>query len=319
MMNGQDLTIEISSDLSLLESEEDGSTSRVEKLSRSAYERRRWPYLLAQPIYWLIILWVIAKKKIYQLVGRKTSPFINTLWMDGLGPVMRQVKEGAASWKALDLIYNYRFGTSGLIDDFWLGMINGQAVRNRLKLAKQEIRRAIRTFSSEAEVRIVSLACGSAEGVLEEIARFKEKGIIVRALLVDMDQTALEYAERLARQLEVADQVETIKANVFKVSRLAADFHPHVIEMLGLLDYLPQDRAIWLADRIKSVLLPGGLFLTCNIRPNVEQFFLKWVINWPMIYRTSQELAEVASQAGFEDFRLIYEPLRVHGLVIARK
>jgi hypothetical protein len=45
----------------------------------------------------------------------------------------------------------------------------------------------------------------------------------------------------------------------------------------------------------------------------VEQHFLKWVINWPMVYRTPQELSEVAEKAGFKSYRIIYEPLKVHG------
>ncbi|MFA5318880.1 MAG: hypothetical protein WC387_00765, partial [Candidatus Paceibacterota bacterium] len=60
-------------------------------------------------------------------------------------------------------------------------------------------------------------------------------------------------------------------------------------------------------------------YLTCNIAPNFEQHFLKWVINWPMIYRSPRELADVIEQACFDDFRLIYEPLMIHGIVVAHK
>ena len=57
------------------------------------------------------------------------------------------MKEGSTSWRALEEIYNYNFGRrdglGGLVDDFWEGMLNCQAVRNRLKVAKNELRRAI--------------------------------------------------------------------------------------------------------------------------------------------------------------------------------
>lgn len=285
------------------------------------YELNRWPYLLAMPLMWGITLWVIAKKTLYRLFN-KNAPSINTLWYDGLGNFSRGIKEGAASWKALEIIYNYRPGVNmtlgGIIDDFWVGgMINAQAVRNRLKLAKQEVRKAILKFSDQGEIRIMSLACGSAQGIIEIIAEFKKSGITVRAMLVDIDQSALDYAKQLAETYGVGDRVEVLKNNVFKVKRIASGFKPHIIEMLGLLDYLDQNKAVRLATLISESLENGGVFLTCNIRPNFEQHFLKWVINWPMIYRTPVQLIEIAATPGFDKYKVIYEPLKVHGLLIA--
>lgn len=286
------------------------------------FEKNRWQYLLALPVYWLLILWVMAKKKICDLLGR-VRPATNTLWMDGLGSEMMQIRKGAASWKALNLIYNHRFGEKktlgGLIDDFWIGMINAQAVRNRFKMVKREVRQELLSFRHEPEVRIISLACGSAQAILEVIAEFKKAGVLVRALLVDIDQTAIDYASRLAQELDVADRVETRKMNVFRASRLVRDFNPHVVEMLGLLDYLNRDQAIWLIGGIYRELMPDGLFLTCNIAPNPERAFLKWVIDWEMVYRRPEDLVDVIASSGFADYRLIYEPLNVHGIVAARK
>jgi len=264
----------------------------------------------------------MAKKKIRRLLG-KPDPSINVLWFDGLGSSCRKVKDGAASWRALDEIYNYQFGQEkglqGVVNDFWEGMLNCQAVRNRLKLVKQEVRRAILQFSNHQEVRLLSLAAGSAQGIIEVVAELKANDIRVRALLVDIDQTALDYSIQLARQYGVGDQIETIRTSVAQVSRISREFRPQIIEMLGLLDYIPQDKAVRLIRKIYESLEAKGIFLTCNIRDNLERSFLKWVVNWSMIYRTPGELAEVVNKAGFGDCRLVYEPLRIHGLVIAQK
>lgn len=286
------------------------------------FEKRRWPYVLTMPISWLLTLWVILKKSICRWLG-KPDPDINTFWFDGLGLSCRKVKEGHASWGALDEIYNYQFGgrngLGGFVDDFWEGMLNCQAVRNRLKLIKQEIRRAILRFSNHEEVRLLSLAAGSAQGVIEVMAELKAKGIRVRALLLDIDQTALDYAILLADRHGVGDQIEMVKTSVAQVIRVSQDFRPQVIEMLGLLDYIPQDKAIRLVEKIRQSLETKGIFLTCNICHNIERRFVHWVVNWPMIYRTPAELAEIVTEAGFSDYRLIYEPLKIHGLLIAQK
>jgi hypothetical protein len=320
-MNGQGLTIEIASEASWL-AEEAGTVGHAVGTPRSVYEKRYWPYVLTLPISWLLTLWVMAKKQLRQALGLP-GPSINTLWFDGLGSELMQIKGTAAGWKALDIIYNHQFGgkrtIGGLLDDFWIGMVNAQAVRNRLKVVTMEVRRALVQFANEPEVRIMSLACGSAEAVIKVVSRLKRQGITVKVLLVDINPAALAYAEQLAEQYGVRDRIQTLQANALKNLDFARDFKPHVVEMLGLLDYLPQDTAIRLSSQIRQSLMPGGLYLTCNIAPNFEQHFLKWVINWPMIYRSPRELADVIEQSCFDDFRLIYEPLMIHGIVVAHK
>ena len=295
---------------------------RTRLIKTVEFETRRWPYYLALPVMWLLTIWVMAKKAVYKLFG-KPGPKISTLWFDGLGLSCRKLKENAASWRALDETYNYQFGShnglGGLVDDFWEGMLNCQAVRNRLKLVKQEIRQAILRFSDHEEVRVFSLAAGSAQGVIEVMAELKAQNIKIRTLLVDIDPTALSYAQELAKRYGVADQIEMVRANVAQVARISRNFQPQVIEMIGLLDYIPQNKAIRLVRKIHESLRTKGIFLTSNINHNVEQCFLQWGINWQLIYRSPEELAEIVSEAGFSDFRLIYEPLKIHGLVIAQK
>ena len=321
VMNRQSLTIEIASEANWL-AEEVGTVGHTVGASRSVYEKCLWPYVLTLPIAWSLTFWVMVKKQLRQVFGLP-SPSINTLWFDGLGLELRQIKGTAAGWRALDIIYNHQFGgkstIGGLLDDFWIGMVNAQAVRNRLKVVTIEIRRALVQFANEPEVRIVSLACGSAEAVIKVVSHLKRQGVVVKVLLVDINPEALAYAERLAERHGVGDRIQTLQANALKNLDFARDFKPHVVEMLGLLDYLPQKMAIRLSSQIRRSLVSGGLYLTCNIAPNFEQHFLKWVINWPMIYRSPQELADVIGRAGFDDFRLIYEPLMIHGIVIAHK
>lgn len=291
-------------------------------LTVSAFETKRWLYYLALPIMWFLTIWAMAKKRIHSFQN-SLKPEVNTYWFDGISPNLNAVKRGAASWKALEFIYNWHFGQNkglrGFVEDFWFGMLNAQAVRNRLKLIKQEVKRAILRFSNHQEVRILSLAAGSAQGIIEVMAELKSKGVKVKALLVDIDPSALAYAQELARKNDVIDQIAVVNASVATVSKVAQRFKPQIIEMLGLLDYIHKEKAIRLVEKIHESLEPKGIFLTCNIRHNIERHFMKSVVDWPMIYRTPADLAEIVSNAGFEDYRLVYEPLKIHGLVVAQK
>src|ERR1035437_5619830 len=247
------------------------------------YERNRWPYILTMPISWLMTFWVMVKKvifrKICKLVGGKLPDRItNSIFFDHFAEKLRLIKEGSASWKALEIIYNHVFGQIktlvGKLEDFWIGMMNAQSVRNRLKLIKIILRETLLKFGNKS--KIMSLACGSAQAVLEVIAELKAEGINVQVCLVDISKEALQYARDLADKLGISTQVEILQLDIIrKTNRLPKDFDPDIIEMLGLLDYIPEKRAVGIFKQILDRLSPGGYFLTCNIRPNIEMYFLK--------------------------------------------
>ncbi|KKK96808.1 hypothetical protein LCGC14_2659070 [marine sediment metagenome] len=276
-------------------------------------------YFVFLPIMWLLSLWVLFKKKLF---GKLKT---NTFWFDGLSVPCRKIKEGAGSWKALDVIYNYDFGKdesiNGKVSDFWIRIINAQAVRNRLRLSKYLLREQIEKFSRYKEVRVLSIASGSAQGLIEVMKKFKDKNIIVRATLLDLDPTAIEYSRRIAREMRVEDQVTFLNKSVSVLEKEIRSFDPHIIEMIGFLDYRPYHKAIKLIQRVRNLLLPGGVFLVSNTRYNPEAFFLKWVIDWSMIYRSPKKLAEIIIKAGFksENCEMIYEPFKIHGIAICRK
>lgn len=292
-------------------------------LSREpSYEAVKWPYIVFAPLMWVLAMWVAVKKVTWRLAGGTLTT--NTFWFDGLGESCRAIKENAMNWNALDIIYNHQFrykhGIRGKVDDFWIGMLNAQAVRNRLKMLKHELSLAISSYEhKDTEIKVLSLGSGAAQGIIEVIASLKDRGIVLKALLLDMDQSALDYAKELAYRNGIEDQVSTVNARLSDTVAIAQQFKPDIIEMIGLLDYLPHKKAAGMLQRICDVLPSGGTFIVCNIRHNVEQWFLKWVINWGMIYRNPAALKAIVEDGGFKNYRLMYEPLRIHGMVVATK
>ena len=150
----------------------------VDKNPDLGYERNRWSSIYRLPLMWILALWVALKKKIW---GPNLK--INTYWVDGISPVCKEIKERATTWKALDIIYNRKFGQKKdfgeMVADFWLKILNAQEVRNRLKLTKQklkeEIEECLKRDQTGSRVRLLSIASGSAQGVIEVIQEFKQK------------------------------------------------------------------------------------------------------------------------------------------------
>ena len=165
---------------------------------------------------------------------------------------------------------------------------------------------------------MLSLACGSAQGVIEIMAEYKSRGIVVETLLVDLDQTALDYAQRMAEKYGVEDRIKTVKTNVLRAGKIVRDNEPDIVEMVGLLDYLPQRTASELIKKIYASMTKGVL-LVANINYNIERSFVQHVVNWRMIYRDPCELLELVNGAQFDEIRLVYQPLMIHGVLIACK
>ncbi len=286
--------------------------------NNNGYDTKRTLYFLTLPLMLVFAGWVFLKKKI---IGR--NPETNILWFDGLSRSCRMVKEGAASWRALDIIYNFTFtgrGIEGIVENYWFGMMNAQAVRNRFKLVKRELMWAIIEIAkTEKEIRLLSLASGSAQPIIEAINELREFNI--KATLVDLDPSAIDYSRQLAKRYGVEDRITFVVGSLSALGRITNGRRPHIIEMVGFLDYRPTAKATHLIKKIHDVLLPGGIFLTANICPNPEQYFLKWVINWSMIYRRSEELGEILVNAGFspKNCQIFCEPLKFYAIAICRK
>lgn len=286
------------------------------------YEKDKLSGILKLPIMLVLAFWVAIKKKI---LGPNLK--INTFWVDGVSPICREIKEKAATWRALDLIYNHKFGQKKdfgeRVADFWLKILNAQAVRNRLKLVKQNLREEIERISAstDSEIRLLSVASGSAQGVIEVIQEFKQKGGKIRAIFLDLDPTAIEHSRKLAQQAGVIEHITFINKGANVLEEAAKGFHPQIIEVVGFLEYRPKERAIELVKRIYNVLVPNGTLLISNINYNPEIPFFNWVIDWQMIYRTPQELVEILIKGLFnpKSCKVFYEPLKIYSLAICKK
>jgi len=249
----------------------------------------------------------------------------------------RDIKRLRASHQALEIIYTYAWKKtkgSNMLDRvvthlnqrFFIS--NCKAVRNRLKLVRNEVKRAIlalgRNFGKK-EITIVSLGAGSARAIIEVLAELMWLHYPLRftVILVDISKSALRYSERLAEEFGIADSVNWIRVCglLEEFIKNTHDHRPDIIEMVGVMDYFDKIASLDAISQIYDILNPQGTLITCNVRDNPEKLFLDRVLEWPMTYREPEELAEIMLSSGFDgqDVDIIYEPLLIHGVVVARK
>ena len=282
---------------------------------------------VAQILFAKIFNWGSPLMKIMWEMGRDPK-HISSTFVDRFSRYNHQAKWGAAGWKSLDVFYNYwenvqpklNGNFEGWITRYWIErMENRQAVTNRLKVAVDLIAEALGKFANEPEVRLLSVASGSAQAVIRAMLRHPNANI--KAVLIDSDQTALDEARKSVDKASLTNKFTFVLGRTEVLEDVCKSFQPHVVEMVGFLDYRPKKKAIELIGRIRKVLPMGGIFVTCNIAPNPEKIFLDWVLLWPMIYRSPKEFGELLTKGGFENKKvsLVYEPFKIHGIAVAVK
>jgi hypothetical protein len=295
--------------------------------------------------------------KIYWDMGRNEK-HTSSIFTDRFSPINREAIHGAGGWRALKIIYNYerdvlpklKNNLAGILTKHWIGgMENRVAVTNRLKVSVQLLVHTLESFSKEKMIRLISIASGSAQAVIEAIKKYGRTN--VRVVLIDDDITALEESKAMAEKAgfktfiielcenekvssaEIAiiktqladnsDQVKfvLVKARTSVFDKIAEIFPPHCVEMIGFMDYRPTKKAKELLSRIYNSLVKEGVLLTCNIKNNVERIFLFAVMLWPMIYRDENELSDIVVGGNFSPQKttIYYEPCDIHGIVATQK
>jgi hypothetical protein len=242
-----------------------------------------------------------------------------------------EIYRKAKSSRALEILYNFdgKLNFSNhIINDvltyvYQRSFLNAKAARNRFSLVKNEILWCVTDiYKTKGDaVNVFSLASGSARAVIESILDSKKNGIEVSAKLLDLDTNALNLSMEIANKLGVSENIKLCNDKVSNFVVYCKNWTPDLVEMVGFLDYMSQEKAILLAKKIYEILPDGGYFVTCNIRDNYERRFVTKVLDWEMIYRNADDLADIAIAGGFKVYntRIIYEPYLIHGLVVARK
>jgi len=178
------------------------------------------------------------------------------------------------------------------------------AVRYRKDLVKREVRRLIQ--SKRRPVRVLAVACGPAQDLLELFSEAVELPAPVEIVLFDQDKGALAYA--YARLKPVIDPLRGRVKIVYlhdSIKRLLRDanlFAPFgafdLIYSVGLFDYLRHTTAIGLARNLVARLAPGGRALIANMVPeSPSRWYLEYHLDWFLNYRTRDQLLELAERA----------------------
>lgn len=237
------------------------------------------------------------------------------------------IRKYSKTHKALELMYGYegfKVNGNGVFDalsaHFWeTAVINASASRNRLKLVKKLLREVINEKRGGRQIKILSLASGSARAVIEVASELRD--IDVNCRFADISREALEYSRQLACEYNILDRISLLRANVLEVGKFCSNWKPDIVEVVGLFDYLDDDNGAKFISNIRERLEDNGVLIISNVNENHERRFVKEIVDWDMIYRTPEQLASLLVSGGFDaqNCRIVCEPLQIHSIAVARK
>lgn len=237
-----------------------------------------------------------------------------------------RIRKYARTFKALEIMYCY----PGLNFDegFWEGLatwfwerilLNPRALRNRLKLMKKEFALILDSFRGKP-ARILSLASGSGRGIIEVMSAYKNE-LDFQLIFLDRSLAALAFSQKLGEEAGLSENLIRMRSDLNSFLTENSGTRYDAIELVGFLDYLDKNNAINLFRKIYWLLNEGGYLIAANVKNNPEKKFLDEIVNWKMFYRDEKDLRELLKISGFGGnyCKIIYEPMNIHGLIIAKK
>lgn len=193
-------------------------------------------------------------------------------------------------------------------DEFFLRQAAPQSVRNRMDLVRNEVLRAT------APQKVVII--GSGAGL--EIAAALQRSVPAdrdEFWLLDLDPDAISLAEGNLQPFVPAENLHCLAENLVRLPkkrRLIENLQDaSLVVCTGFFDYLEDFQATDLLTLFRQLLRPGGRALIFNFAPwNPTRAYMEWIGNWYLLYRTREDLARLATQAGVahSDFTISAEP-----------
>lgn len=161
------------------------------------------------------------------------------------------------------------------------------------------------------EPRIVSLACGPGLEIRHWLADAK-RDQKVKFILVDQDDEALSYLHSTLNQdllnkynSQLPVDLHTLHFSVKQVLKPRDEAEQRLVReelqdadliyTAGLFDYLPQNVAQMLTQRLYSLLRPGGRLLIGNLRETPDtSWMMEYVLSWHLVYRNDADMLDMA-------------------------
>lgn len=164
------------------------------------------------------------------------------------------------------------------------GAKQSQSARERIQLIADVIHSAV----GVADLSVISVAAGHAREL--EVLPEGSKRRVGSFTAIDLDPVSLQEAERSAGAIPFS----AVRRNAIKDG--LGDLSPaDLVYSLGLFDYLTQEHAQAVMEKMLEITCPGGVCIVANLAPDAANLgYCEAIMDWWMVTRTEREMSELA-------------------------
>jgi extracellular factor (EF) 3-hydroxypalmitic acid methyl ester biosynthesis protein len=253
-----------------------GVDNEIEPVHRAYARRQLHPLILCSPFFWRTYTKPLGYAGDYEMVNM----------------ILRDPIEGASLF-------------AKLLNVHFLSLPAGEAHRNRIIYLTQRLREETRRCVLRGKpARVFNLGCGPAK----EVQNFlREDDLCDRAhlTLLDFNDETINNTGHdlgnLRSHLGRRTQLRLIQRSVHQILRDGphTDAEPggpyDFIYCAGLFDYLSDRVCKRLVEIFYDLLAPGGLLVVTNVDArNPSRHMMEYLMEWHLIYRTSDQLKALA-------------------------
>ena len=95
---------------------------------------------------------------------------------------------------------------------------------------------------------------------------------------------------------------------------------PHILELVGILEYFSDDEVLkFLSDAAEQLNEESSVVVNSIEDSHGMRHFLKRAFDFELIYRSPERMMELLQEAGYHDFDLEREPLKIYSIITAHK
>jgi len=209
----------------------------------------------------------------------------------------------AGDYQMLTAIYEGRTksqGLGGYIDAYFLQTELGQAIKNRLLMARQFL---VDELLVRRRMTVLDVASGPGR---EYTGPFDlPDDCLMQVACVDQDEAALDCIQQtIVPQLPPQIQLEGVQHNALKMGNSKRNIEVFgqrdVIYSVGLFDYIPTRLLIRMLAGLRNSLAEGGVvylaFKDCRFY-NAAKY--QWLVDWYFYQRTEEECRDLLVAAGY--------------------
>lgn len=206
----------------------------------------------------------------------------------------------------------------------------GLSILSRTEQVQGVVGKYLRIFHDSRnngnKVDLLCLGCGAGREVVYPLSQMREEQRLGKmgCTCVDIDPAAISMSRALAQENGISSSIEYIETDIVNLRQLLGERRipqSEVVVEVGLHEYREEpDMRTWIRNYIRDALTSDGVYITSSMRSHwgLPRFTMD-AIGWKLIYKDLKKTVEIINESGLEVIESFYEPLGMHGIVVARK